>query len=380
MKRMKKGLPGTLAAILALALPIAQANADAADGLGAWQEYALSGVTPDFDWAEQRDAAAAEPTVLSVSGAVRASILPQMDFVDLDGGRGLGLAVSRTFAGDTPTLESGGMSARTVTAFGSGLERTLVAPSIRYQLTADRSITGAVVLAYQQFATWGLGSSAVDPASSLPPSFTETSFGSGVRVQYAQRVNQYLGFSSAFQSKIDMDAFQTYRGVYSEPGDFDLPAVASAGLDFTLSPRTALGFDVSRVMYSDISPFTSNALPTRFLSLLGDGAAPVFEWRDLTVYSIDWTWRASARDQLQVRYSTQQQPEPTSAVLLAALEDDFTDNNLALAYTRRMSESAWFRLGASYAPSQYFLGNSSYFNRNGDGAQLELEAVWTVQF
>lgn len=377
---MKNGLLGTLLAIAIAALPIAQAQADAAS-LGAWQGYALSEVTPDFDWAGSNPGAALEPTVLSVSGAVRTSIMPDLHFVDLDEGKGLAVAVSRTFAGDSPMFESGGLSARSVTAYGSGLERTLVAPSISYELGSERSISGAVVLAYQQFATWGLGSSAFEePASSLPSGFTESSFGSGVRLQFEQRVSPSVGFSTAFQSKIDMDAFQSYRGVYSDPGDFDLPAVASAGIDFSLSPRNVLGFGVARVMYSEISPFTSNALPTRFLSLLGDGAAPVFEWQDLTVYSVDWTWQASARDHVQLRYTTQQQPEPTSAVLLAALEEDFTDNNVALAYTRRIGESATWRLAASYAPSQYFLGNVSYLNRDSQGAQVELEAVWTVHF
>ena len=142
----------------------------------------------------------------------------------------------------------------------------------------------------------------------------------------------------------------------------------------------SVGLDVTRVMYSKINAFTSHALPTRFLSLLGDGAAPDFAWQDLTVYAADLTWRATKRDAFELRWTSQQQPIPTSELLASVLSPEYTDNNFSVAYSRLLGDASMLRLAASYAPSQYFLGNASYLDDGAQGAQVEVEAVWSVRF
>ncbi|HET7845422.1 MAG TPA: hypothetical protein VFL14_14795 [Xanthomonadales bacterium] len=357
------------------------ATARDAQSLGAWRDYALQGLAPDFDWARNDAKPATEPTVMSVALAPRTSLATNMQFVEASADGTLGLAVSRTVAGDTPLLESGGLSALTVTSVGTGLDRTIVAPSISRQFGEDTRVTGAVVLAYQYFASWGLGASLVDVNSSpLPPGYAESSFGTGVRMGFNQRVSDVLGFTAEFQTKVDMDAFENYRGVYAEPGDFDIPAVAKAGFEWQPGQRVALGLDVARVMYSQTNAFTSHALPTRFLSLLGDGVAPDFAWQDLTVYAADLTFQATPRDVFELRYTTQQQPIPTSDLLAAVLAPEYTDDNFAVSWSRRVGAASMLRLAASYAPSQYFLGNASYLDDGAQGAQVEVEAVWSVRF
>ena len=79
-----------------------------------------------------------------------------------------------------------------------------------------------------------------------------------------------LEFNAGFQSRIDMEEFAAYRGVYSQPADLDIPARARLGLAFQASDRSWLNVSIERVMYSDISAFPSRYLPNRFLSLLGD--------------------------------------------------------------------------------------------------------------
>jgi len=369
-------------ALLALCVAVpTNVSARDAQSLGAWHDYALQGLAPDFDWARNDVPAAAEPTVLSVSLAPRTSLLPKMHFADASSDGRLGIAVSRSIAGDTPSLESGGFSALSVTSVGTGLERTMIAPTITRDFGADTHVTGAVVLAYQYFASWGLGASLVDVNSSpLPPGYAESSFGTGVRLGIQQRVSEGLGFNAEFQTKVDMDAFENYRGVYAEPGDFDIPAVAKAGLEWQPGKRISLGLDVARVMYSEINAFTSQALPNRFLSLLGDGVAPDFAWQDLTVYAADLTWRATPRDAFELRWTTQQQPIPSSDLLAAVLAPEYTDDNFAVSYSRLLGGASMLRLAASYAPSQYFLGNASYLDNGAQGAQVEVEAVWTVRF
>jgi hypothetical protein len=117
------------------------------------------------------------------------------------------------------------------------------------------------------------------------------------------------------------------------------------------------------------------------LALLGDGSSPEFTWRDLTVCSAEWSWTPSSNDAFALRYSTRQQPTPESPALRRALAADFTDNNVAVAYSRRLGPGLKLGFAASYSPSSYFLGFSDPFARPLDsGEQIEAELMLTALF
>lgn len=186
---------------------------------------------------------------------------------------------------------------------------------------------------------------------------------------------------ASFQSRIDMDEFQNYRGVYAEPGDFDIPASASVGLTVQSGNRSTFTFDVRRVLYSDVSTFTTALLPDRFLSLLGDSASPEFDWDDLTVYQVGWNWKSSESTVWKVSYSTSQQPAPSNTALARALRRDVADRTMSVGMTRRTGRNASLNLNASYAPAEYYLGNPQ-FSRPTDlsGDSFELELLWSWNF
>jgi len=185
----------------------------------------------------------------------------------------------------------------------------------------------------------------------------------------------------AYQSRVGMDSFSNYRGVFSDPGDFDIPANASVALSYSLTPTFGLDVGVQRVMYSSITPFTSSSLPTRFLALLGDGASPVFAWRDLTVYSVGWTMHDDDVGNLELRYTTRQQPMPTSVLLEHALAADTANDMVSLGWSRAVGDNAHMSFAASYASSPYLLMMPAYGTHNNSTAgQVEFEALWSVGF
>jgi hypothetical protein len=350
--------------------------------LGAWQQYALRGITPDFSWASRPAASAVEPSIFD-GVAERTSLAPRVALAFSADGSPLSVAISRSLAGDTPAFESGGLSATRFTGAGVGLERTLVAPALTRSVGDDADLTVGAVFVQQSFASWGLGAGMRtynEAVAQAPASFLGTSYGSGVRLGLDQAIGDAFVLRTNYQSSIDMSALQNYRGLYARPGDFDLPAVAATDLAWQASEASRLTLGVSRVMYSEIAPFTSAALPLRFLSLLGDATSPTFAWRDLTVYRMDWEWKPTAQATLGFHYATRQQPEPTSSALRDALADEFTDDNFGVSLTRRFEGFGSLRLAASYAPAQYFLGNASFGNRDARGDQVEVEAVWAMPF
>ncbi len=264
------------------------------------------------------------------------------------------------------------------------LERRFISSGYSQPIGDIASFDVSAVLAYQQFSTWGFG--AREATEFLPAAYwqqqpVDESTGAGVRLGLRSQISSGVAFSASFQSRINMDAFSNYRGVFSEPGDFDIPASAGVGLVMRASERAALHVDVQRIMYSDINAVTSALLPDRFLSLLGDGGSPQFDWQDLTVYSIGASFATGEDTIVRLNYSTRQQPLPTSASLNRALASEFNGGNMTLGITRTTEDFGRFALSASYAPAEYLLGASS-FGRTTDveDEQIEIEALWTVAF
>jgi hypothetical protein len=177
-----------------------------------------------------------------------------------------------------------------------------------------------------------------------------------------------------------MDAFKSYRGVFTEPGDFDMPARTGLSMEWLAAAPLSISFGVERVLYSGVNAFTSRALPPRFLAFLGDGSSPRFAWRDLTVYSVESELKDASGGQWILRWTSRQQPSPTSALLDFALSDTYSDTNVLASYQRELGSAGSLSFGASYAPSQYILGAGSFGSRFSEGAQLEVEMNWSMRF
>lgn len=384
-------LAGALA--IALALPLSFGHgafaaerlagasaAGAAQGVPArWRNYALASITPNFSWALDL-APAAVPQVIDAAFETNGLA---MAIGSLGGGSSAFSfsSASMRVDGKTPSLVTQ-PSSQLVDVPSGGLHRHILASSYTHGWGDQGVFAVSALLSYQRFASLGLGAVAAD--GGIPPTSwagNETSYGSGVRIDLGSALTERMRWSAAYQSRINMDAFNTYRGVYSEPGQFDVPASASVGIGYALTPSMSVDVGAERVMYSSITPFTSAALPTRLLALLGNGASPQFAWSDLTVYSAGWTLRDARFGDLELRYTSGQQPSPTSALLRAALAPDMADGSLALGYSHAVGRSSRFSLRASYTNAPYFLGVPSYRLRDRATAeQIEFEALWAARF
>lgn len=357
-------------ALLQQALAVEQTSAN-------WQEYARSRIVPDFDWAERPVVQAPDLMSLAFAGASRARFG--------NGRLGMSFESSRSSFSDMGRGGRGAFAPLKLSEIGAlGLRQEIFSPGI-VALTRFGQVELGAVFAYQRYASWDFGAFSGSEVGlgilGETHGRTESSFGQGVRVGMVGQLNPQWGYRFGYRSKIDMDAFNTYLGVYSEPGRFDLPATVTAALDYRIAPRTTFSLSVEQVQYSDVQPFLSPNLPNSFLALLGDGSSPDFRWRDLTIYSAEWRWQPSGNDTFALRYSTRQQPTPTSPALRRALADDFTHHNYAFAYARRLTSSVQVGFSASYAPASYFLGQIDPFLRPyRTGEQIEAELLLTALF
>lgn len=345
-----------------------------------WREYAHASIVPDFDWADVPQAQA--PDLMSLAFAS-----PQRSRVAIGNGR-LGVSLERSSSSLRGFGRSDGSRAiapmRLAELAPVGLRQEIFSPGLIAETRFGEFEIGAV-FAYQRFASWDFGSFSASEVGlgvlADRGGRTESSFGQGVRVGMSGQLNPRLSYEFGYRSKVDMDAFTTFRGVYSAPGKFDLPATLSARFGYRLGDTTGVAFTVEQIQYGQLTPFLSPDLPNRFLALLGDASSPEFRWRDLNVYSLEWNWTPTGNDAFALRYSTRQQPAPAANALRQAMAQDYTHNNYAVAYARRLRPGLQLGFSASYAPSSYYLGYADPFLRGfRTGEQIEGELLLTALF
>ena len=395
-----KKLAGAIGLILSLPFSFAMAAApgdmraaglsqlnESQSVLDAWRDYALADLTPSFSWAELPAQAIAAPSLFDRGNGRFAP--PASKFAGaMTQAAPIQVAYVRSKVADTPLFIAADGSSLWQ-EFTPGLQRYVIAPSLSQRWGENSALSFSAIFAYQRFAGLGLGTDSVslqDSVSSTNPYSSRTSagssYGTGMRVDFNSALTKRLSWQVGYQSRVNMDEFNNYRGVYSEPGSFDIPASANLGVGYALTPELKLDLGVERVMYNQIAPFTSNALPTRFLVLLGSSISPAFAWQNLDVYSIGGTWQSPELGTWSLRYSTREQPLPTSALLQAALEPYLSSHDVEFAFTRGFGANSSLHIAATYAPTEFVLGlPTSNSLRNGStGNQIEYEVLWVTRF
>lgn len=367
--------PASLLFALACALGAPSALAAERDLMGEWKAYAQARLTPAFAWSDLPKSNAPQ---LHVAASHRLPTRSEVATFALSERLGLRIA-----AVDGASVAPAASFA-TIQARSSGFARSAYASTLQADLPGDTRVGLSAVMTQQRFLTPGMGESLWDTrgrmlGAAFDPS-GEVVSGFGLRADYQVPFGRESRWTVSLQSRVDMEAFKAYRGVYSEPGDFDIPAQAGVRYARDLG-RATLSLGVERVFYSDISAVTSYGLPNRLLSLLGDGASPEFAWRDLTVYSAGAAYAVGERGSLSLRYSTRLQPSPTSALLQRAMQRDFSNRNFALGYRHELGRFGQLQFTASHSGASYFVGSVPLRQRDFNrGAVNEFELLWALPF
>lgn len=347
--------------------------------LGPWQDYLARELTPDYlldptaetlrvSWIDQESVFILPLFAKQLLGEPETFLKLEVDWQYSD---------ELTVNSFDPIMKSG----------TPGLERRLISPGLMHRLNDNQLIGISAVFATQSYGVSRLGLQSYDrsiPANLRPTiydPYQETGYGAGVSLALRSELTDGVTMDAGFQSRIDMNEFANYRGVYSQPADLDIPARARFGLAFQASDKSWLNVSVERVLYSEIGAFASRNLPSRFLSLLGDSTSPAFSWDDLTVYSVGWAWADNKGTSWHIDFSSRSQPSPSSRILSQAIDSDLAQNAMTIGYSRRMSMSSRFNVNAAYAPAEYaFGGNVLGITTDQLSQDIELEAFWTWDF
>ncbi len=347
--------------------------------LGPWQEYLAQELTPVYMLPEST-----APVRISWLRNSEIQIMP--DFAaGMEAQPDTRINLDFQWQSDTEYMMPG--NATDSTYEGTSFDRQYFSPGVEHEFGEGGVLGVSAIIAHQRYSAASLGLFAANSPDQAPWFNTryspqhESAYGAGVRLALHQEVVSGIAVDAGFQSRIDMEEFAAFRGVYAQPADLDIPARARVGLAFQASEKSWLNVAIERVLYSEISAFPSRHLPNRFLSLLGDSSSPAFNWEDLTVYSVGYTWSDGADQQWHVDLSTRTQPSPSSQLLSKALDGSLATSAMVVGYSRRTGDRSRLAFNAAYAPSEFAFGGSVLGITTEELDQrIEVEAMWTLSF
>jgi len=211
----------------------------------------------------------------------------------------------------------------------------------------------SAIAAYQRFEAKGLGvfgdlNFSTD-AGNLTDNGVDNSFGLGWKVGIQGELLKGLTLAASYQSKIDMDEFDKYSGLFAENGDFDIPATWTAGLAMKATPTQVITFDIQRIEYSDVAAISnpmnnlinpSGCAGGNLSYCLGGANGGGFGWRDMTIYKIGWQWAAAKDWTVRAGFSHGTQPIPESEVVFNILAPAVIEDHLTLGFTWDVSKTS----------------------------------------
>ncbi|MHB8473488.1 MAG: OmpP1/FadL family transporter [Gammaproteobacteria bacterium] len=230
---------------------------------------------------------------------------------------------------------------------GMNLSQLLILPSVAYKVNDSNALGASLVVGYQRFRAYGLGDFAAFGFSSDPAHFSnkgdDDSWGGGVRLGWTGKVTDTLTLGATAASKVYMQPFSRYKGLFAEKGDFDIPANFAVGLALKPTQDMTVGFDVERILYQGVSS-VSNAGPTPaelappFLAgnpsrQLGNTGGIGFGWRNMTIYKLGVSYNYSDQWTLRAGFNYGKTPIPNDQNIFNIIAPGVVEKHLTFGFT-----------------------------------------------
>ncbi len=219
---------------------------------------------------------------------------------------------------------------------GVNLMQMFGALSYSHKIGQKWSVGLSAILAWQSVEITGLQafSTMSQDATKLTDNGANSALGLGGKVGIQGEIAKGLFFGATFQSRIYMNEFEDYSGLFAESGSFDIPANWTAGLAYMLIPnKLTVAFDVKQIYYSKVN---SNGNPMNFMAPMGSETGSGFGWNDMTIYKFGLEYAANEDWTLRTGFSYGDNPIRSTDVMFNILAPGVIDNHLTFGFSKKM--------------------------------------------
>ncbi|MDY6859115.1 MAG: outer membrane protein transport protein [Pseudomonadota bacterium] len=197
---------------------------------------------------------------------------------------------------------------------GVSLEQLFISMNYSYRVDETLTLGIAPVFALQRFSATGLEGFDNAGFSSDPGSVTNNgddwSTGGGLNLGLLWEPAPEWDIGLGYRSRMYMEPFEKYSGLFAEQGDFDIPAVATLGVAYTpaRNGKLTLTAEYQRIFYGEVAAISNtNATAAALGALLGSDDGMGFGWKDMDVFRIGGVYRPNDKWTLRggVSYASQ---------------------------------------------------------------------------
>ncbi len=272
----------------------------------------------------------------------------------------------------------------TTPSLGVNLAQALLTPTIAWKINQNHSLGFSPVIGYQRFRAYGVGlfqAFSNDPGN-VTNNGDDDAWGLGARIGYQGTLGIFSIGASA-TSKIFMEEFDDYSGLFAEQGDFDIPATFGGGIAVHLTPKLTIAADVTRILYGDVKAINNdgptadeffgaflNALanpapnPGSFVPrALGKNNGFGFGWDDVTVYKIGVNYALNSSWTVRGGFNYAEAPYDDDQALFNVLAPAVVEQHITAGFTYSPNQSN--ELTVTY---MHALNNDVEFTYQGTGS------------
>ncbi len=264
---------------------------------------------------------------------------------------------------------------------GVNLEQLVIAPTVAFKFHPKHSIGISPLLAYQRFSADGLqafGGISQDP-SKLTNTGHDKAAGWGVRVGWLGQILPNLTIGASYSSKIKMEEFDQYKGLFAEGGGFDIPENYGVGLAFKPMPSLTLALDYMRINYGGVKAIANSSTVLGCSPQAGPGGSGLgdgclggnngigFGWQDIDVWKAGVQWQLNNKWTLRAGYNHGDSPIGSNDVTFNVLAPGVVQDHYTLGVTYHINPQSELTVSYMHAAEESVSGapNSVYFPTGG---------------
>lgn len=283
---------------------------------------------------------------------------------------------------------------------GVNLEQLVIAPTVAFKFHPQHSVGVSPLIAYQRFAADGLqafGGISQDP-SKLTNTGHDKAAGWGVRVGWLGQILPNLSIGASYSSKIKMDEFDEYKGLFAESGGFDIPENYGIGLAFKAMPNLTLAVDYLRINYGGVKSIANSSTIGGCMPQAGPGGSGAgdgclggsngigFGWQDIDVWKLGVQWQLNNKWTLRAGYNHGDSPIASNDVTFNILAPGVVKDHYTLGFTYHINPQSELTVSYMHAAEESISGptNTVYFPAGGTDTikmfQNSLGVAYSMKF
>ena len=204
-----------------------------------------------------------------------------------------------------------------------------------------------------------------------------------------------ITLGATYATKVYMQKFEHYKGLFAERGSFDIPANFAFGIGVKPVENLTLALDWEKIQYSDVPAYANRGPDQTKLNisatdgtLLGSPNGAGFGWKDQIVWKMGVAYKPTDNLTLRAGYNYGKMPIDKNQLLFSLLAPATPEKHYTLGFTYNMGEQSILGFGSEglvtfawvYAPNVEIQGPTTGTGGSGYAGMAMRQQSWDLAY